>query len=142
MGHIESDIAALLERRSEAMRNKDIDQLMSVFAPDVVYFDLVPPLQYVGSDALRERFVHWFGGWSSPIGMEMSDLIVLASGDVAAASMLLRASGIRTGGHEVGYWVRTTNSCRRTDRGWLIAHEHVSLPVDLQTGKGVMDLVP
>jgi ketosteroid isomerase-like protein len=124
------------------MRSKDIEQLMSVYEADVVYFDLVPPLQYVGAAALRARFVHWFSGWTGSIGMEMSDLAIMASDEVAAASMLLRASGTRVGGSEVGYWVRTSNSCRRSERGWLIAHEHVSLPVDVQTGSAVMDLVP
>src|SRR5688572_4320607 len=66
MASIESELSALFDRRSEAMRMKDIDRLMSLFAPDIVYFDLVPPLQYAGSAALRERFLHWFEGWDGP----------------------------------------------------------------------------
>jgi ketosteroid isomerase-like protein len=142
MAEIESEIGALFDSRSEAMRAKDIDRLMALYAPEIVYFDLVPPLMYAGSVALRSRFVDWFEGWESPIGMEVRDLTIVASGDVAAAHMLIRASGARKGGHEVGYWVRTSNSCRRSDGRWLITHEHVSLPVDLGSGSGVMDLVP
>jgi ketosteroid isomerase-like protein len=124
------------------MRLKDIDRLMSLYSPDVVYFDLVPPLQYAGSAALRSRFSEWFGNWASPIGMEMRDLNTQAGGDVAAAFMLLRASGTLKNGRDVGYWVRTTNACRRSGEGWLITHEHVSLPVDIRSGSAVMDLVP
>jgi uncharacterized protein (TIGR02246 family) len=137
-----SEVRALLDRRSEAMHAKDIDRLMAVFSPDIVYFDLVPPLRYVGAAALRERFVHWFEGWKSPIGMELSDVDVVADGDVAVAHMLIRASGTRHDGREVGYWVRTSNGCRRSDRRWLITHEHVSLPVDFASGNAVLDLVP
>jgi ketosteroid isomerase-like protein len=142
MDSTQIEIRELFYGRSEAMRNKDIDRLMSLYAPDIVYFDLVPPLQYTGSASLRERFLNWFEGWEGPIGMEICDLKVSASGEVASAHMLLRASGTRTNGREVGYWVRTTNSCERSADGWLITHEHVSLPVDFETGSAVMDLVP
>jgi len=131
-----------MDSRSEAMGMKDIERLMSCYSPDVVYFDLVPPLQYVGSAALRGRFLHWFDGWEGGIGQEVQDLKVLASGDVAIASMLIRATGTVKNGPEVGRWVRTTDGCRRSNGRWLIVHEHVSLPVDMATGSAAMDLVP
>jgi ketosteroid isomerase-like protein len=37
----ESEVRALLDRRSDAMRMKDIDRLMPLYSPDIVYFDLV-----------------------------------------------------------------------------------------------------
>jgi ketosteroid isomerase-like protein len=142
MDSIDSEVRALLDLQSEAMRTKDIDRLMSLYASDIVYFDLVPPLRYAGSVALRDRFLDWFGRWTSPIGQEVRDLNISASGDVAAAFMLIRTSGTLASGQEVGYWVRVTNGCRRSDRGWSITHEHVSLPVDMKSRSAVMDLVP
>jgi ketosteroid isomerase-like protein len=133
---------ALIEARSEAFRLKDIDLTMSLYAPDIVYFDLVPPLRYAGAAALRQRFTDWFSRWQGGIGMELRDLQVDTDGEVAAACMLLRASGTLTSGREVDYWVRTTNACRRAGSRWLFTQEHVSLPVDLATGKAVMDLLP
>jgi ketosteroid isomerase-like protein len=137
-----SEVRSLLDSWSEAIRTKDIDRLMSLYSPDIVYFDVVPPLQYVGSAALRRDFLRWFDGWKGPIGVEIRDLNILASGDIAVAYMLHRTSGILRDGREVGYWVRATVCCHRSDRGWLIAHEHVSLPVDFATGSAAMDLVP
>ncbi len=142
MSTTESDVRVLVESRSEAMRAKDIARLMALYSPDVVYFDLVPPLRYTGAAALRVRFLDWFGRWESPIGQDISDLNVLGSGDVAVAHMLIWASGTLNGGREVGYWVRTTNGCRRSGGRWSIAHEHVSLPVDMASGRAVMDLAP
>jgi ketosteroid isomerase-like protein len=138
----QSEIRALLDSRSEAIQLKDIDRLMSCFSPEIVYFDLVPPLQYAGSAALRDRFLRWFDGWKGPIGQEISDLNIWASGDIAAASMLIRASGDRKNGNEVGYWVRATDCCQQLRDGWLITHEHISLPVDLPSGSAAMDLLP
>jgi ketosteroid isomerase-like protein len=138
----ESEVRALLDRRSAAMQIKDIDQLMSLYSSDVVYFDIVPPLRYVGAAALRDRFLDWFGRWEGGIGLEGRDLDVLVSSDVAAVHMLIRASGALKGGRQVGYWVRTTNGCQRSDDRWLITHEHVSLPVDMASGRAAMELVP
>ena len=137
-----TDLTTLFERRSEAMRTKDIDRLMSLYSPDVVYFDLVPPLQYAGSTALRERFSEWFTGWDGPIGMETRDLSIVVSGDIAIAHWFSRASGTLKNEHEVGFWVRVTSCCLRSTDRWLITHEHVSLPIDPKSRSAVMDLVP
>jgi ketosteroid isomerase-like protein len=56
--------------------------------------------------------------------------------------MLIRASGTLRNGQEVGYWVRTTDGCRRFEDEWLIEHEHVSLPIDPVSRSAVIDLVP
>jgi ketosteroid isomerase-like protein len=138
----QSEVKALFESRSDAMRMKDIDRTMSLYSPDIVYFDLVPPLRYEGSAALRARFSEWFERWESSIGQEVRDLNILTSEEIAAAHMLIRASGTLKTGQEVGYWVRVSNCCRRSNNRWLITHEHVSLPVDLKSRSAVMNLVP
>jgi ketosteroid isomerase-like protein len=138
----QSEVGALFDNRSEAIWTKDIDRLMSLYSPDIVYFDLVPPLQYVGSAALRQRFLDWFESFEGPIGQEISDLNVMESGDAAIAHMLIRASGIRKNGQDVGFWVRATDGCRRSNDEWLITHEHISLPVDLMSRSAAMDLAP
>ena len=96
----------------------------------------------MGSAALRERFSHWFDGFEGSIGQEVHDMTIVTSGDVAVASMLIRASGTRKNGHEVGFCVRATSSFQRSDKGWLITHEHVSLPIDLASGSAVTNLAP
>ena len=138
----ESEIRELLESRSDAIRSKDIDRLMSFYRPDIVYFDIVPGLQYVGSDALRPRFLEWFDGFEGPIRQEIGESNVVVSGDVAVAYMLIHAGGTPKGGTEVDYWVRGTSVFQRSGDRWLIVHEHVSVPVDFATGSPAMDLVP
>ncbi|GAB3745430.1 YybH family protein [Microlunatus parietis] len=142
MEAVNAEIEALLEERGRAAWDKDLDRLMAVFAPEVVYFDIVPPLRYTGAAALRDRFADWFGRWQSPIGQQVQELEILATREVAAAHMLVRASGTLLNGREVDYFVRVSDSLRRGSAGWLITHEHVSVPVDLATGSAVIDLRP
>jgi uncharacterized protein (TIGR02246 family) len=138
----DSEVQALFARKSEAIRTKDIDRLMALYAPDIVYFDVVPPLQYTGAAAVRRNFLRWFDAWASAIGVDIRDVQIGASADVAVAFMLHHTSGTLKSGREVGYWVRATVSCQRSDHRWVIAHEHVSLPVDVASGMAVVDLVP
>ena len=142
MASTESEVRTLLENWSKAGRRKDIDRLMSLYSPDIVYFDVVPPLQFSGHAAVRGNFLRWFDSFKSSIGQEIHDSHVLMSGDIATAYMLIRASGTLKDGREVGYWVRATVCCKRSSHGWLITHEHISLPFDPESGTVAMDLVP
>ena len=142
MGSTESEVRTLYDSQFDAIRTKDLDRLMAVYSPDIVYFDVVPPLQYAGSAALRGRFSEWFDGYQGPIGMEMRHLNISTSGEIAVAHWLSRASGTLTNGREVGSWVRATSCCQRSNHRWLITHEHISLPVDVATGRAVTDLLP
>jgi len=55
----EARIRQLIEERVRAIRDKDIAALMSDRAPEVVMFDALDPLRYVGAEAVRERAGHW-----------------------------------------------------------------------------------
>ena len=137
-----TEIQALYERQFDAIRAKDLDRLMSFYSPDIVYYDVVPPLRFVGADALRERFSHWLAGFQGRIEMDLRDLHVAASGDLAVVHFLSRSSGTLTNGREVGSWVRGTSCCQRTGGRWLVTHEHISLPVDVAAGRPATDLTP
>jgi uncharacterized protein (TIGR02246 family) len=137
-----SEVRALLDIREEACRAKDIGRLMSLYAPDSTYFDVVPPLHFDGSAAIRRNFQRWFDEYQGPISLETRGLDISASGDVAFAHMLHRDSGTMKDGQERAVWVRSTVCCQRSNSRWLITHEHISVPVDLRSGRATMDLAP
>jgi ketosteroid isomerase-like protein len=92
MGSTQSEVRALFDSQFDAIRPKDLDRLMAAYSPDIVYFDVVPPLQYAGSAALRGRFSEWFDGYQGSIGMETRDLNISTSGEIAVAQWLSRAA--------------------------------------------------
>jgi len=118
---------------------------MSLYSADIVYFDVVPPLRFIGSDAVRSNFVRWFNEYEGPIGLETRGLEVAADGDVAFAYMLHLDKGnsnLSEQQSERGFWLRSTVCCQRSNNKWLITHEHISLPGDFRSGSVLMDLVP
>jgi ketosteroid isomerase-like protein len=134
-----ADVMAVLDRRLDAMRAKDIDKAMSVYVPDIVYFDIIPPHQFVGTDAVRRNFLRWFAEYQGDIGLETHDLSVAVSGDVAFAHMLHPDSGTRRSGRDFTVWVRSTVCLRRMDDQWLITHEHISFPINPENWSAVVD---
>jgi len=142
MPDTQSEIEALLERRIEACRDKDIDKLMSIFAAEIVYFDVVPPLRFVGHDAVRDNFLRWFAEYDGPIRLATREAMIAAEDDVAFAHMLHEDSGNRNRPNGRGFWLRSTSCLRRREVGWRIVHEHISLPIDFRTGQVLLDLEP
>ena len=137
-----AELQALLDERVEACRAKDINRLMSLYASECVYFDVVPPLRFAGADAIRRNFARWFDEYDGPINLETSDLKIAASGDVAFAHMLHLDSGNRNAEYS-GVWLRSTVCCQRSNGRWLITHEHISLPIDwAKSGMVVLGLTP
>ena len=41
-----------------------------------------------------------------------------------------------------GTWVRVTVCFKKSDGKWLVTHEHVSAPIDVEKGKALLDLKP
>src|SRR4051812_10501216 len=94
----EAVIRALIESWTEAVRAKDTDKLMGYYAPDVVAFDLLPPLQFAGAAHYRQSWADWFVSWQGLIGYEMRDLTITAGDEIAFSRSLNHISGTRTDG--------------------------------------------
>jgi uncharacterized protein (TIGR02246 family) len=138
----EARIRALIEQRVMAVRDKDIAALMSHHAPDVVMFDALNPLQYVGAEKVRERAAQWFSWYQDAIGYEVRDLNITTGETAAFCHYLYRVSGTMTNGKEVNMWVRATACFRKLDGEWMVTHEHTSVPFDAESGKASVDLQP
>jgi len=131
-----------VENWAKALRAKDIDGLMSLYAPDIVSFDLDPPLRYGGTDNKRSAWQEFFALHTGPIGYEIGDLNVTTQGELAFAHSLNHVSGALASGHFSNMWVRWTACFRRIDGTWLVVHDHVSVPADLAQGRAVTNLTP
>jgi ketosteroid isomerase-like protein len=62
--------------------------------------------------------------------------------DVAFGHSLNRISGTLQNGNSSDYWVRWTACFRKIDGNWLIVHDQVSVPLDVQSGRALRNLEP
>jgi len=138
----EAAIQGLLDDCIRSLRDKNIEGIMSLYAQEVVSFDIVPPLRYIGADAFRKVWEEVFFVYQGPIDYEMHDLHITVGDDVAFTHSLNRISGTMITGQKTALWLRWTACFRKINGTWLIVHHQNSVPVDLQTGRAVLSLKP
>ncbi|MBO0824364.1 MAG: nuclear transport factor 2 family protein [Actinobacteria bacterium] len=135
----EADIRHVIDALIDAICAMDLEALKQIYTPDIVTFDVGGPLQRSGTEAKLGNWVEAFAAFQSPLGYEIRDLAITSSGEVGFAHSLARLSGtLKNGTASAGFWVRLTACLRKIDDHWLIAHDHVSVPVDPASGKATL----
>jgi ketosteroid isomerase-like protein len=137
-----AQIRQQLDNFAKAFRTRDMNLMMSLYAPAMVSFDIVPPLQDVGSDTYKKVWEKAFASFRGPIDIEMRDLNITTGDDVAFSHGLLRIHATKSNGQKIDYWERITFCFSKVAGKWLIVHEHVSVPVNLENGRAVLELKP
>jgi ketosteroid isomerase-like protein len=138
----EADIRQRMDKLAEAIRAMNLEGVMSIYAPDIVSFDIVPPLQHVGAEAKRKNWVEAFAMYQHPLSYEIRDLTITVGDDVAFGHSLNRISGTLKIGDRIDFWLRSTTCFRKIDGNWLIVHDQVSVPLDLESSRALMNLKP
>jgi len=134
-------IRELVDGLVTAIRAKDIDGVMAAYASDLVAFDIVVPLEFVGAAAYKKPWQDVFERFQT-LDYEVRDLTITAGDDVAFSHSLNRIRGTMTNGQKTDLWLRFTAGYRKLDGKWLITHLQASVPADLATGKAALDLKP
>lgn len=138
----EANIRALETRFAVAVAGKDLVGVMGVYAPNVLVFDVTPPRQYDGAAAYRDDWKAVFAGFAGPIQFQISDLVISVDGNMAYSHSIQHLAGVDPKGGAVAFNVRVTDVYRKTAGAWKIVHEHVSVPVDLDTAKADIQSKP
>jgi ketosteroid isomerase-like protein len=69
-------------------------------------------------------------------------LNVTTDGELAFVHSVNHVKTTLTSGHITDVWLRWTACFRRIDGVWLVVHDHVSVPADLEHGRAVLNLTP
>src|ERR1043165_3320949 len=89
----EAEIRQRIAKLIEAVRAMDIERVMPIYAPDIVSFDIEPPLRHMGSEAKKKNWLEVFAAYEHPLEYETRDLTISAGDDVAFGNALARLSG-------------------------------------------------
>jgi ketosteroid isomerase-like protein len=138
----EADIRKRIDKLVKAVRAMDLEGVKPIYAPDLVSFDFVPPLQHVGAEAKWNNWADVFAAYQHSLGYEIRELTITVGDDVAFGRSLNRISGTLKNGNRSNYWVRWTTGFRKIHGNWLIVHDQVSAPVDVESGRALLNLEP
>lgn len=123
----ETQIRALVEKWASAVRAKDMDGVLASHADDIVMFDVPMPLQSKGMKEYKKTWELFFDhSPGDPGSFDVTELRVVASESVAYCHALVKIFDSK---------VRVTIGLRKERGRWLIAHEHHSYPIELNSGQ-------
>ena len=116
------------------------DQALKYYDPtdEVAVFDMAgPPREYVGQKAVRGDFEKGFAGVKNP-KVDFVELNVLTDGNLGFARSVQHFTATGPDGKPVEVTFRQTDCLHKVDGQWKILHQHISVPVDMASGKADM----
>jgi ketosteroid isomerase-like protein len=132
-GHASSDesrIRVLLEAWADAVRRHDLPAILAHHEPDMVMFDVPPPLKCKGIEAYVQTWELFFRYHKPGAAFDIEELAVTAGQDVAFAAAIMRCGPDSSSNpaDKDGFLFRLTVGLQKVGGDWRIAHEHHSVP--------------
>jgi ketosteroid isomerase-like protein len=140
----QAQLQAVYTKFARDFRHKDVDGIMSLYVHDtsLFVFDVAPPREHIGWDDYRNDWKGLFALFKGSPSFDISELMINSSGDIAYSHSIQHARGTMTNGRKLDIVVRVTDVLRKAAGRWLIVQEHVSVPVNLLTGKADLQSRP
>ena len=126
----EVQIKALLEAWADAVRRHDLCAILAHHDPEIVMFDVPPPLQCKGIEAYKETWDLLFRYHKPGTAFDIEELSITAGEDVAFAAAIMRCGpdSSKNPADKDGFFFRLTMGLQKVEGEWRIAHEHHSVP--------------
>ncbi|MFC9910859.1 YciI family protein [Streptomyces sp. NPDC059862] len=113
-----------------AARERDVERALACYAPDAEIFLPANGTEPVGPDTLRKALHTLYADLTGSVDREVLSYRLRVDESVAFAHSLVRIRGTRSDGTLLDRTLRVTTGYRAPADRWLIAHEHVSAPLD------------
>lgn len=123
-------IRVLIERWAQAVREHDYPGILVNHDPDIVMFDVPPPMRSRGIDAYRRTWDLFFTVHRPSDAFDVLEIEVTAGHDVAFAVAMMRCGGPSGGRDSYPLDVRLTVGLCKVGGRWRVVHEHHSVPAN------------
>ncbi|MGD7048866.1 nuclear transport factor 2 family protein [Rossellomorea marisflavi] len=135
----------VLEVYKTAVYEQDVEKFLSIHAENVHIYDCWGDWECRGISELRKNVTEWFTGLNAEgeilkvlfheVKMEESETVAFVHCEVVFAAYTKESEEkLRQIAN------RFTFGLKKIEGSWVIAHQHSSLPIDMNTGKGMFHL--
>jgi ketosteroid isomerase-like protein len=132
----------ITEKEKKMVAATSADELMKCYDDqDVTVYDIAPPLQFKGVKAVHGDFDEFFKSATDLKG-ELVELAVVAEGNMGMARSIQHFTWKDKGGKAMAMTIRVTDVFHKVKGDWKAIHSHISVPVDLKTNQGQLNLKP
>lgn len=124
----EAAIRNLVEDWARAVRANNLQGILANHSPDILMFDVPPPIQTKGIEGYKKTWNRFFS-WSQGSGVfDVIEMNITAGNEVAFVTALMRCAGTEANGDKTELEFRLTIGLRKIGGHWMVIHEHHSLP--------------
>ena len=124
----EAEIRSLIEQWAKAVREENRAAIRADHDPDILMFDVPPPLLSRGLDAYMATWETFFSSSEKPVAFAFHEVQVTCGQDVAFATAVGQGVNIDANGNREPLEFRLTMGLRKIDNRWRVMREHHSLP--------------
>lgn len=140
-----SEVYDVLETYRTAVHEKDVEKFLSLYASEIHIYDCWGSWESTGLPSWKANVAEWFNGLSEGgvlLEVAFDDVVIEETSTLAFVHCAVTFTGYQ---EESGLQLqqmtnRFTFGLKKAKDTWTIVHEHSSLPVDFETGKGIFDL--
>lgn len=134
--HIAQEVIQQIQLWDKAVVGKQIDDLVHQCANDVSMFDVSSQLNGIHQYKTEwEKFSPYF---NENMHISRRDVKLYASEELAILHCHSKVENTALKGKLQMPWCRTTLCLQKKEGHWLVVHQHISMPIDMETGKGVV----
>jgi ketosteroid isomerase-like protein len=124
----EAVIGDLVENWARAVRTKNLNGILANHSPDILMFDVPPPIQSNGIEEYRKTWDLFFSWYQDSGVFDIREMNITAGNDVAFVTALMRCAGTESNGDKTELDFRLTVGLRKIGDQWTVTHEHHSIP--------------
>lgn len=140
-----SEVHDVLEAYKSAIEEKNVEKLLSLYSSEIHIYDCWGSWESKGIPSWKANVSDWFNGLregSVLLEVAFNDVVIEEISTLAFVHCAVTFTGYQ---EESGVKLqqmtnRFTYGLKKAQDSWIIAHEHSSLPIDFETGKGIFDL--
>ncbi|MBM7693326.1 ketosteroid isomerase-like protein [Peribacillus deserti] len=135
----------VLENYKSSVYEKDVERFLATYAPEIHIYDCWGNWEIKGISHWRANVEEWFNGLKVDgvsLNVEFNDLVIEENMNLAFVhcTVTFAAHDIKSGDKLRQMTNRFTFGLNKKDDFWQISHEHSSLPINMETGKGIFNL--
>ncbi|MFI8684583.1 YybH family protein [Rossellomorea sp. NPDC077527] len=139
------NVQHVLDQYSSSIQERDIERFLSIYDSEVHIYDCWGQWESKGIAAWQENVTEWFIGLKADeeiLEVDFQDVMIEETSDLAFAHCAVTfAAHKESDGEKLRQITNRFTFCmKKVEDTWLIVHEHSSLPINMQDGKGMFGL--
>ncbi len=138
------EVQEVLENYKTAALEKDVEKFLSMYAAEIHIYDCWMNWESKGIASWKENVTGWFSELRDDgveLKVDFHDVVIDEGSSLAFVHCAVTYAGYKKESDEKLRQMtnRFTFGLKKVDGSWLITHEHSSLPINPETGKGIFD---